>query len=175
MPINIFTPSVALGTNDGNTVISFRNSVVVTAGSNGQVRATFSSGTATAQTAANCSIGVHSGVDGWATASTPVELLFGGGSGFTIPSNSQITSDFVSLNFAITDRLVVTIDLTGTGSQLFSTGETNCDCWFLASGATYNQADPAGMTPLATKDYMVVSVETNDPAAIGGPVGMGCT
>lgn len=177
MPVALFNPSVSLGTDDNNPNVSFRNSVVLTAGSNGQVRATFAASATIGLVATNCAIGIHnSGGTGWETIGTPTELLFGGLSGFTISAGQSKTSDFVNLSFAVTDRLIVIIDVGSPGGNLFSTANGNSDCWFGTPGS-YNQSNPAfSGGVILTKDYMVVSVETNDPSGGGtGPVGMGCT
>lgn len=163
----IFTPSVGLNTNDSNPNISFRNSVAITGGSNGLVRATFAASGAAALIANNCSIGVHAPAgSAWETIGTPTELLFSGGHGFSISAGQTIPSDFASLNFAVSDRLIVIVDVGTNGGNLFSTANGNCDCYF-GNGASYNQSNPAfGGGTILTKDYMVFSVETNDAAGV---------
>lgn len=163
MPVTIFTPSVALNSDDTNASTSFRVIVALVAGSGGQIRVTIRTGITTLSTS-HVSIGIWtgSGSNGNTTA-IPTELLFGGTSGFIgLLANTTITSDFANFSCGASDKLVVIVDVGAPGGNKFSSGDTNADTWFLSGGASWNQSAPTGYTLLSGIDYMVASVETND-------------
>jgi hypothetical protein len=88
---------------------SYRQRVPITGDAQDQVRVTFRASSAAAWSVDNASIGIAT-TDG-STASTPVELLFGGASGFAISAGADITSDWLTFaGFISTDELVVIMD-----------------------------------------------------------------
>jgi hypothetical protein len=135
---------------------SWRIVVPTINGPQDQVRVRFCSGTLASGVgqANNCSIGVSTGTNA-NTVATPVELLFGGVSGFSFAkefNNQPIYSDWVNFNgWNAGDKLVVTIDLGApanlslcrttvgvpAGSTTFTYGTVT------PPGITYNQATPA--------------------------------
>ena len=160
-PTAIFT-SVGLGHSDsGFGGGSVRNKITISSGSLGRVRATFKAGTGANLVIAHAAIGIFSSGTTVTTA-TPLELLFSGVSGCTIPTSTTLTSDYVTLAFTGSDKLVVIIDITSGSIADNRTNETNSILMFQIPGATYNQTGEAGMTgPTANWNYGVVSIETS--------------
>lgn len=173
MPV-IFNPTVSLNADDTNASTSFRVITTLTGGSNGSIRSTFTTSSATTLSVAHAAVGIWtgSGSNGNTTA-TPTELLFNGGSGFVgLLAGASITSDFVNFSCASTDKLVVIIDVGQPGGNRFSSGNSNVDTWFLTGGASFNNPAPTGYTLISGTDYLVASVETNNPIIInsGTPI-----
>lgn len=163
--IGIFAPSVPLNTDDNNANTSFRVVVKPTGGGNGLVRVTVTTAVGTSLTVRNVGVGVWNGSNSF-TIAPPIELLFGGVSGFIgLPGGQSIVSDLGNLAFGGADRLVVIVDDGSPGGNRFSSGNSNADTWFLTGGASFNQSSPGGYTLLSGIDYMLSLVETNDPTS----------
>lgn len=167
MPTTIFTN--ALGTNRADTQVSFRNVVPITGGAQTQVRVTFTAGLATF-ILNNASIGISSGTT-MITTATPVELLFGGVSGFTILSGATITSDWVNLSgFTASDKLVVVMDysVAGGSSSTDQSGGAGADLWYLFGAfASYNSADPTALGSWNSIAW-VLAVSLIETQSVGG-------
>lgn len=106
-----------------------------------QVRCTFLASTAGALNANNCAFGKSSGSG--VTTATPVELLFGGSSGFSLASSGSAVSDWANIPGLLTsgDTGVAIMDIGTNGNPQIGSGTQ----WG-KSGATYNQASPAGLS-----------------------------
>ena len=166
-PAMLFEPSSgALDLDDYNTNTSFRVVCELAADSHGSIRVTFATRSVTSGAVAlHCSIGKQ--LTNEKTTDTPIELLFGGTSGFTIPAGGTITSDVVShpgLSLLAGDKMIVIVDYGTPGGQAYSSGNTNVDTWFYSNATSWNVADPnvGGFffTELPGKDYAILSIET---------------
>lgn len=133
------------GSGGNNT--SWRNIIplpLFAAGGTTRIRVTFKA-IATGPTSSDtnhCSVGVWNGANTDCTA-TPVELLFGGASGFSILSGTQITSDWVDLPVVVGDKLVVILDLGGLGTMQYDTSSGSGANYANAPAASYNAATQA--------------------------------
>lgn len=167
----LYTASPALNSNDANFGNSFRVVVPVTGTSLTQIRATIRPGTVNSLTILHASIGKWAGnVLYPSTTATPIELLFGGVSGFSAATTPQ-TSDWANLSgltFTTGEKAVVIYDITavggisaGTDSQSYNNASTGVTTFF-QSVESYNTAnvDSAGFTDLANTNYCIDSVET---------------
>lgn len=106
------------------------------------VRVTFKAGSTSYQEN-NLSVGIQSTNQN--TSATPVELKFGGASGFDISANASITSDWATLAFSASDSLVVIGDAGTGGAEAYTqSGVLGCHYYNQASTASYNQANPGG-------------------------------
>src|SRR5271154_1407530 len=115
MPTTVFTePSGSASQGGANAGFTFRTFMAPSSGGLGQVRCTFYSGSSGNLQVNNAAIAVK----GMATAPTvsvaPTELLFSGGSGFTIAASSSIVSDWLTFSFLSTDLLCVITDMATT-------------------------------------------------------------
>jgi len=107
--------------------------------------------------ATNASIGISTGSTGDTTA-IPVELLFGGLSGFSSAVN--ITSDWVNLSgFTSSDKLVVIIDFSGS-YLLDDVTASGTSMYYAFSAPSYNQATPSGFGGPLAWDPGVALIET---------------
>lgn len=166
-PTTLFSASPALNANDVNTGTSFRICCPITGSSSTQIRATFQASTTTGLTTGHCSIGKRdpAEVPNYPnTLATPLQLLFSGGSGFSIGSSASITSDWLTLSgFSLTtgDQAVVIFDATTPGGQRFNNANTGVTT-FYQSGSSWNVADTIGLgfTDISNTNYAIVSVET---------------
>ena len=106
------TPS---GDNAGNNGFTVRV-LTGTIGTGGtQVRCTWSAGTGGTMSSPRASVGISSGVN-TNTVSTPVETLFGGGSGFApIPASGSVTSDWTNLTSLTTDKIICLLYINTVG------------------------------------------------------------
>jgi hypothetical protein len=106
-----------------------------------QIRVTLVASTANTFHLNNVSIGKQTTT--YNTVATPVELKFGGVSGFTIAAGQTITSDWASFTSSHGDNLIVVTDYAGSNanSRFTSSGGLR---YYLLSVATFNQATPAG-------------------------------
>jgi hypothetical protein len=132
------------------------------AGGATNVRVTFTAQTTLA--AGHVSIGIQSTT--YNTTATPVELKFGGVSGFPSTSGASITSDWTSFTFSSSDKLIVIIDGDGThdGNEKFTTtGVASCIFYSNTSvpGGSYNQASPGGSYTPSTATCMVARIEVS--------------
>ncbi len=162
-----FSASLSI-TNGVNTNSSFRQVVspMVVAAGGTLARVTFTSGnTGTGLKLDKASIGTQSTT--YNTTATPVELLFGGVSGFDIGINTTITSDWVPFSTIADANAVVIGDvgLTGTNSyKSVSTGVPSCVLYTQLSSDTYNIANPAGSWTTQTGTDIVAKVEVSGNA-----------
>lgn len=130
--------------NAGNNNYSYRQIIPLTGGALDQVRVTLQAGNGNDTTINNVSIGIWSGTT-MITTAAPVELLFSGVSGCTIPFGTSLASDWVNLTgFTSSDKLVITWDF-GTTNTWFRTNNSSGlggTIWFLVPEASYNKTDP---------------------------------
>lgn len=141
-----------------------------------RVRVTFSNGTVgLAQTINNASIGIWdssttSGLPTGNTTATPIELLFSGAHGFALPAvaNSSVTSDWVSLSFSPSDRLIVIADYANISTKLADhiTANNAAGClWFNAPATSYNVSQNPGDWQFASAVIVLVT-EIDDTSAV---------
>ncbi len=90
----------------------------------------------------NCSIGIQNTT--YNTVSTPVELKFGGVSGFNIAADATIISDATSLTINSSDTLIVIFDNAATLGNPRNIGGSSTARYFKASTVSYNVASPTG-------------------------------
>ena len=172
MVSTVFTPSGGvLNADDTNIGLAFRVRCVLSAGSNGKLQVTFTARSNVGLQANHCSVGLSSSSTSSVTTTTPVELKFGGVSGFSIAAGASITSDLTDHSAVFTAgsgaAVIVCIDVGSTaGGERYRSSNSNVDTYFVAYGTgLWNIADPASvgqtMTKLAGTDYTVEKVETN--------------
>lgn len=166
MATTVFTPSAGvLNGNDTNPNTSFRVRCVLTAASSGKLQVTFTASTATGLTASNASIGKWDGTNNPFTTTTPVELKFGGASGFSISAGGSITSDLTdhsaAFSLALGESVLVDLDCTSPSGQRYRGSNSNVDTWYALGATGYNLPTPAGYSKLAGVDYAVEKVETD--------------
>ncbi|KQZ25840.1 hypothetical protein ASD50_20675 [Mesorhizobium sp. Root552] len=166
MATTVFTPSAGvLNGNDTNPNTSFRVRCVLTAASSGKLQVTFTASTATGLTASNASIGKWDGTNNPFTTTVPVELKFGGASGFSIPAGGTITSDLTdhsaAFSLALGESVLVDLDCTSPSGQRYRGSNSNVDTWYALGATGYNLPTPAGYSKLAGVDYAVEKVETD--------------
>lgn len=141
-PKTIFTASPSGNANNaGNSLRVVANSLSSSTGCN-QVRVTLASGSGS-MVVNNVSIGVQ--VSAGQTVATPTELLYSGGHGFSIGSSTSIVSDWASITMPGASNLIVVVDC---GSPC-NNGATATSIEYFLSGATYNQANPGGLSNAA--------------------------
>lgn len=164
-PTTLFSASPALNADDSNPNYSFRICCPVTGSSATQIRATFQPGSTGSQVVLHASIGKRDPSEPLHpnTLSTPLQLLFSGGSGFTA-SVSSITSDWLTISgFTLTtgDEVIVICDNSSPASQRFNNANTGVTT-FYQSGTSWNTANTIGLgfTNLNNVNYGIVSVET---------------
>lgn len=173
MATTVFTPSAGvLNGNDTNPNTSFRVRCVLTAASSGKLQVTFTASTATGLTASNASIGKWDGTNNPFTTTTPVELKFGGASGFSISAGGSITSDLTdhsaAFSLALGESVLVDLDCTSPSGQRYRGSNSNVDTWYALGATGYNLPTPAGYSKLAGVDYAVEKVETDSASGVNG-------
>lgn len=173
MAATVFTPSAGvLNGNDTNPNTSFRVRCVLTAASSGKLQVTFTASTATGLTASNASIGKWDGTNNPFTTTTPVELKFGGTSGFSISAGGSITSDLTdhsaAFSLALGESVLVDLDCTSPSGQRYRGSNSNVDTWYAIGATGYNLPTPAGYSKLAGVDYAVEKVETDSASGVNG-------
>ena len=132
---------------EGYTARNITSAVTTARGT--QVRVTFEAPAAASTKADRASIGVHNGTASQTTA-TPVELLFSGVSGFTITTGGTLVSDWATMVVPEGSKLVVIIDVAAAPASSFRYLGV-ADGHYNKVGASYNEANPSGMTgPQAT-------------------------
>jgi hypothetical protein len=139
----VFDVAASLTEDDPVAGLSIRQLVSSISTGGSEIRITVKPGAGTGLTVAHCSVG-HQLSAGQTTA-TPVELLFSGGAGFVTAAGVSVVSDWLSFSTTASETLIVVIDVTtgnvaglaGLGSQYYKTG------------ATYNDANPAGLSSQA--------------------------
>jgi hypothetical protein len=134
-------------------------SVITTSGT--KVRVTFTAPNATF-TVAHASIGEL--VSGCQVVSCN-ELLFSGGSGFSISSGASITSDWLTFAIDETKGYVVIFDITSDSVRWKATTGVN---EYYKAGATYNVTNPSGTTNNSGYNYNVTKIEVLNPAVPTG-------
>lgn len=163
----LYQASPALDANDTNLNTSFRVIVPMSGNSGTQIRATILPATINTLTVVNASIGKWNGdVNYPDTTAIPIELLFGGVSGFTSATTAK-TSDWVNLSglsFTSSDFAIVIFDCggSGQGSQRMNSSSTGVTTWYKTGTPSYNLAATTGLgfTPISNNNYSVNSVET---------------
>lgn len=126
---------------DGYTTRSV--TLVANAAGGTQICVTFEAPASGTMNCNNASIGVSNGTASQTTA-TPVELLFSGISGFSIANGATITSDWATLTTTTSDKMVVVIDHgASSAARKKLTGGSD---FYKAATASYNSANPTGMT-----------------------------
>ena len=167
---DIITPAVysplvpfALGTDVPG--MSHRLRCPTTSGGS-QVRVTFSA-VDTGWNTRHCSVGIAA--TNTSTVATPVELKFGGASGFSLTGYTTITSDWTDLPFTAGQALVVIMDH-GASPARFSYWTGNISTFpspvgtahsWLAATQSWNNSSDAGFNQVNEDAVGVLSVESN--------------
>ncbi len=141
---------------NGNTNMSFRTVIPSTkiTGRGMVVKVTFRSSSDSPLTVTHASIANRSGSTGSATT-TPVELKFGGSSGFSITAGQSIKSD--SLVFQVTGGdCLVTIDASSNGNLGRRTSDASYYSYYGAGSYYDSIAGPAGT--IASTLYCVTQI-----------------
>ncbi len=139
---------------------SLRNILPVT-GTGNRIRITYRAGTSGYYTVRNTSIGQWAGVDGF-TLADPIEITFGGQSGFSIPANTEIASDWIEMT--VPGWVVVINDNDENSVEAYGTG-LGTSCNYFLGQSTYALQEPiAGslfpiVTGLDAATHGVVKVE----------------
>lgn len=134
----------------GNSGSSIRGiSSPITAGGT-QIRVTFKSPSGGGAAATHVAIGKQAST--YSTVSTPVELKFGGASGFVMSAGGQITSDWATLTTAVNDVLVIVID-SDSSTQIRTSGTYAGGAYIKPSSSSYNAASPSGFTDHFTQYF----------------------
>jgi hypothetical protein len=148
----------------GNNAIpsgaSCRNKLASAQAGGSLVRVTFKAGNGGSVQINNASIGRSNGTASQ-TDATPVELKFGGVSGFTLSANAQITSDWALLTTLPGQMFIVTCDYGGgsnSNDAILIPGGANGREYF-TPGATYNSANPGAPTGSDGQIELVSQVE----------------
>lgn len=168
-PVFLYQASPALNADDANPGFSFRVVVPVAINGLSQARVTIRPGSVNALTINNASIGKRDPAESILpnTTAMPIELLFGGVSGF-IGATTPITSDWAdisSLGLVAGDKLVCIYDIAAggasTASQRLNNASTGVETWFQSS-ASYHVANvqSLGFSDIANTNYAIDSVET---------------
>jgi hypothetical protein len=158
----IFTDTLN-SSDSGNAGQSLRDVLTITGGAQSQVQVTFTGKAGSTTVVDHASIGISTGTNS-NTTTTPVELTFSGGHGFTFPNGStNITSDWVNLSgFTSSNKLVVIVDFdatTGGGDYGINTTTATATGYFFNPGATYNVASPSGGSNVGTYG-IVATIQT---------------
>lgn len=173
MVATVFTANPALNADDVNNRTSFRVVCTLAAASNGSLQVTIQPGSTNDLTISNASIGKWSG-SGANTTATPLELKFGGASGFTAATTAKLsdlldhtvaTNGANGFSLASGDKVVVIYDIVNQGtahaSQRFNGSATNADTFYKVPGTSWNSNSSTGFTQLTGYNYAVAKVETN--------------
>jgi hypothetical protein len=164
-PVILYSASPALDGSDNNPGTSFRVVVPITDNALTQIRATFVPG------APNSLAILHASIGKWDagepslsnTTTTPIELLFGGLSGFSATASPQTSdwSDFSGLSLTTGDKIVISIDIASSGYIMKNSSSTGVTT-FYKGGESYDVADTTGLgfNPMASTNYGIDSVET---------------
>jgi hypothetical protein len=142
-----------------------------------RIRVTIVSGTTTGLKADHASIGILGSATAPSMALTdhagntqPVELLFGGLSGFNLPPNSSITSDWAVLVFMIGDEFIIDIDINSSNANYDTLargpGDGSAISWHHPMAADYNNATVSGY--VGNNVAAVFMTEMDVGAVIGG-------
>lgn len=144
---NIFGPTLVAGDNGAAAGLSIRSATTpVVGGPYSKVQVTFRGGSSAGLSCAHVSVGIQS--NGPNTAAIPVELLFGGVSGFTGAAGGLSTSDLTPFQIANGQTLIVTCDASGGDISVWGSSPVN---GFWKNGAaTYNQASVTSFNQSST-------------------------
>lgn len=173
--VSMFSATPALDTNDANQGNSFRVLCDVGASSRSLIRATIQPGTANSLTVTHASIGKWAGDANYSdTTGTPIELKFGGASGFAGATSAQTSdwTDISSLSLAPGEKVVVIYDVlsgaAATASQRYNNAASNATT-FYQSIESWNIASTAGrgFNLVANTNYCIASVETKGAVRAG--------
>lgn len=185
MPVQVFSPAVALNTDDANLNTNFRTFVQLSGGSNGAIRVIFRASSTTDMNIQGASFGkwdgnALSGTGGDMTLPA-FRLTFGSVNTVTVPAGSIATSDFIThtgLSLGTNDWLIVAWYNTTPAGERFSTGGATATSMFTATATDFSQAQTVSSTGATWNvvgskqpgdsggsDYIVDSVETIDPPA----------
>lgn len=160
----LYTSSAFTGDDTGNQNNSFRVAVPITGSTGTQIRATIRPGTTDSLTVLHASIGKRNTL--WNTTATPLELKFGGVSGFTGATTDQVSdwTNLSGLSMTTGDDAVVIYDLTtgsSTASQRLNNAATGCVTYYKDGIQSWNDAAPVTMNTVSGDvNYCIVSVET---------------
>ena len=118
-----------------------------------QIRVTFAAGqSGGGWSTLHCSVGTWAGVNA-NTNATPVELKFGGASGFTIATGGTITSDWLTFSVTGGTRIVIITDQAPPYSvAAYNSSSTGADppfgseFWYKVTDTSWNVASPTGYT-----------------------------
>jgi hypothetical protein len=138
-----------------------------------RIRVTFTAGS-TGLHCDHAAVGYSAGSG--ATTATPVELLFGGSSGFTIGNNASVTSDFLTFPVLPGQDIVTIMDVSSSGatSLAYTTGLASGLNDYNKAGATYNVAAPSGLSSTSGAGYVYVASKVefdNYTASLSLPAG----
>lgn len=173
MVATVFTANPALNADDVNNQTSFRIVCTLAAASNGSLQVTIQPGTTNNLTISHASIGKWSG-SGANTTATPLELKYGGASGFSNATTAQLsdlldhsvaTNGATGFSLASGDKVVVIYDIVNQGtshaSQRYNGAATNADTFYKVPGTSWNSNSSTGFTQLTGYNFAVAKVETN--------------
>ncbi len=161
----LFVPSAGvLNANDPNPNTAFRIGAVITTNTATQIRVTFTAGTDAALIVSNASIGKGAGTGFGDCTATPLQLLFSGGSGFSISAGGTITSDWLNLSglsMISGDTCMVSFSTGANGGLRYRNSLTNATTWYSGNTALWNTqtwgTDPGTVTNTC---YAVEKIET---------------
>ncbi len=169
----LFTATPALDANDtGNYGFSFRILIPLTGTVGTQIRATIRPGTdpGTGLTVTHASFGKWAGSIYSSVTDTPIELKFGGASGFVNATTPQTSdwADLGALSFGPSDKMVVIYDVIGGGgptvaAQRYNNANTGVTTYFkdIISWNVANVESPnLGFNDIPNMNYCIDSVET---------------
>lgn len=141
--------------NGGSAGQTWRSQLTgLSGGAQGQARVTFTNAAGATFDTTHCSIGVDDGSGTGSTTALPVELTFGGASGFSIPGTSSLVSDWVNFSgFTSGNNLIVIADVDAAGSGVIS---------FNSSEIAFEKA--------ATQSWNTQTV--SGYSTFGGPIGV---
>lgn len=164
----IFTATLP-SNSTGNEGFSYRCFTPITGPSLGQVRVSFGviGGGGGNWNCDHAAIAVLGGATAPNVAATPIELLFGGVSGFGLVANQVIVSDWVNLSASISDILCIIHDTNvSAGTIGFNNQVGNSwDMYRKAASASYNQASVSGYSHFADFIFGFSLIETQAGAA----------
>jgi hypothetical protein len=170
-PATLFAASPALNLDDANPLTSFRVVIPLSGSTLTKIRATLHPGVDWTNGSQYLSI-LHASIGKWDgsiypnTTSTPIELKFGGASGFSGATTPQTSdwADLGGLSVTSSDKLVVIYDIADIPAALqrYNNAATGVTTFFHASTQSWNVADvtASGYTQLDSVNYCIDSVET---------------
>ena len=169
VPVELFAADPALGADDANANTSFRVVCGVTGRTGTQIRVTFQPGSVNSLTILHASFGKWDTRLNYSdTTAAPIELKFGGASGFTGATAAQTSdwADLSGLDLSSGDRIVVIYDVApgtaSTASQRYNNAATGATAFYHTGEESWNVMSTAGhgFSMLATTNYCIASVET---------------